>query len=383
MMFRLFLAILVVLPQTSCLFKKEKTLLINGAGASFPYILYSKWIMEYKKVNPSVRINYQSIGSGGGVRQFLAGTLDFGGTDIPLFEQETNFKENNSQQEQNSQKDKKSDTTQRLKTSQRESSSLKRKRKTQAQFKKPILHLPTALGAVAVTYNLPSLNNKTLKLNGEVLARIFRGKIKFWDDPQIQSLNPELKLPHQKLILIYRAEGSGTTSFFTEFLSLKSPDFLKEVGHGKSVSWPQGLGAKGNEGVMGLLKKIEGSISYVGLSYARSQNLPVVAIQNKEGFFIEPSLNTTQSAALSALKNQNSYTSSLIDEKGAKSYPISGYTYFIISKQPEPKGSVIFSFMEWILKDGQHFSKDLYFIPLPKTVQEKALQKLSEFKNKT
>ena len=381
MILRLFLAILVVLPQTSCLLKKEKTLLINGAGASFPYILYSKWIMEYKKVNPSTRINYQSIGSGGGVRQFLAGTLDFGGTDIPLFEQETNFKENNSQQEQNSQQDKKPETTQ---SSQRESSSLKRKiNKAQAQFKKPILHLPTTLGAVAVTYNLPSLNKKTLKLNGEVLAKIFRGKIKFWDDPQIQSLNPELKLPHQKLVLIYRAEGSGTTSFFTEFLSLKSPDFLKEVGHGKSVSWPQGLGAKGNEGVMGLLNKMEGAISYVGLSYARSQNLPVVAIQNKEGFFVEPNSITTQAAALSALKNQNSYTSSLIDEKGAQSYPISGYTYFIISKKPEPKGSVIFSFMEWVLKDGQQFSKDLHFIPLPKTVQEKALQKLSEFKNKT
>ena len=214
------------------------------------------------------------------------------------------------------------------------------------------------------------------------MAELFRGEIQFWNDIQIQNLNPDLKLPEKKIILIYRADGSGTTSFFTEFLSLRSPVFLKQIGYGKSVSWPRGLGAKGNEGVMGLLNKMEGAISYVGLSYALSQNLPVVAIQNKEGFFVEPSLASIQASALSALKNKESYTSSLIDREGAKSYPISGYTYFIISKLPEPKGSVLFSFIEWTIQAGQKFSKELYFIPLPLVIQQEVIKKLSEFKDK-
>jgi len=336
----------------------KKTLLINGAGASFPYILYSKWIMEYKKTQASVRINYQSIGSGGGIRQFLAGTLDFGGTDIPLFQEEALKEKAN-----------------KSKTKQLDENLKK------ANFKKPILHIPTALGAVAVTYNLPQLKNQKLKMTGKLLADIFKGDINTWNDPQIQELNKGLKLPQQKITLIYRADGSGTTSFFTEFLSLKSPEFLKQVGHGKSVSWPHGLGAKGNEGVMGLLNKMEGAISYVGLSYALSQKLPVLAIENKSGVFIEPNLSSIQEASLSAIENKQNYTSSLIDIKGSKSYPISGYTYFIISHLEEPKGSALFSFIEWTLKEGQSFSKDLHFIPLPTLIQKKALEKLSRFKN--
>ena len=375
-MFRLFLAFFALFSSVSCVFKKEKTLLINGAGASFPYILYSKWITEYKKIQPSARINYQSIGSGGGIRQFLAGTLDFGGTDIPLFQELTG-------QELTEKESTETKATASKSPQKSSAKSINQKLfKTKEDFEKPILHIPTALGAVAVTYNLPSLKNQNIKFTGEVLAEIFRGEIESWDAPQIQTLNPDLKLPKQKIILVYRADGSGTTSFFTEFLSLKSPAFLKQVGHGKSVSWPRGLGAKGNEGVMGLLNKMEGAISYVGLSYALSQKLPVAALQNKEGFFVEPKPSSIQSSALSALKNKESYTNSLIDRRGAKSYPISGYTYFIVSKLAEPKGSALFSFIEWTIREGQKFSKELYFIPLPSLVQQKAMKNLSEFKDK-
>jgi len=362
MMTRLFIALFSsFLCLFSCVPKKEKTLLINGAGASFPYILYSKWIMEYKKNQASVRINYQSIGSGGGIRQFMAGTLDFGGTDIPLFQEEQGLVAR-------SESHKASFKTKKVSSTKKE------------DFKKPILHIPTALGAVAITYNLPSLEKKELKLTGELLAKIFRGEIEKWNDPQIQKLNRALKLPDKKITLIYRADGSGTTSFFTEFLALKSPEFLKEIGRGKSVSWPRGLGAKGNEGVMGLLNKMEGSLSYVGLSYALSQKLPVAAIKNKAGFFVQPNSSSLQEAALAAIKNNQAYTSSLIDIKGDKSYPLSGYTYFIVSQIEEPKQSALFDFIEWTLKEGQKFSRDLHFIPLPSAIQEKALQNLSQLK---
>ena len=374
MMFRLLLAVFMLFSFSSCLFKKEKTLLINGAGASFPYILYSKWITEYNKVQPTVRINYQSIGSGGGIRQFLAGTLDFGGTDIPLFQETSDLEEANPKEEKpettKSEQKPSIKTDEELKFQKTPQDSTQKKTPELKDFKKPILHIPTALGAVAVTYNLPSLKDQKLKLTGELLAEIFRGEISSWNNPQIQAVNPDLKLPEKEITLIYRADGSGTTSFFTEFLSLKSPVFLKQVGHGKSVSWPRGLGAKGNEGVMGLLSKMEGAVSYVGLSYALSQKLPVVAIQNKEGFFVEPHLSSIQSSAVSALKNKESYTKSLINRGGAKSYPISGYTYFIISKLPEPKGSALFSFIQWVLVKGQKFSKDLYFIPLPPVIPD-------------
>ena len=388
MILRLFTALFVFFFSASCVLKKEKTLLINGAGASFPYILYSKWITEYRKTEPSVRINYQSIGSGGGIRQFLAGTLDFGGTDIPLFQESNDSKRESKQsqvrKEESVENTKTAQGTKKKISKELDNKNLKYKKTTQNKedFKKPILHIPTALGAVAVTYNLPSLKNEKLKLTGSLLAEIFRGEIKFWNDSQIQNLNKGLNLPEQKIILIYRADGSGTTSFFTEFLSLRSSVFLKQIGYGKSVSWPRGLGAKGNEGVMGLLNKMEGAISYVGLSYALSQKLPVAAVENKEGFFVEPALSSIQAAALSAIQDQESYTNSLIDIKGAKSYPISGYTYFIISRLPEPKGSALFSFVKWTLMAGQDFSKELHFIPLPPVIQNKAVENLSMFKNK-
>ena len=310
--------------------------MLNGAGASFPYVLYSKWIFEYRKQEKKVAVNYQSIGSGGGIRQFLAGTLDFGGTDVPV------------------------------------------SKKVLEKHKEPILHIPTTLGAVAITYRLKSLKQQSLNFTGEVLADIFLGKIQFWNDSKIQALNKNIQLPHKKIILIYRADGSGTTSFFTEFLSLKSPDFLNKVGKGKLVSWPLGLGAKGNEGVMSLLNKMEGSLSYIGLSYALSQSLPVAAIQNKDSLFVKPSLESLQASALQGLKDNPSYLESLIDKTGQEVYPLSGYTYLIFSqKQRDKKGQALLDFIQWSLTEGQSFSKSLYFIPLPDSVLKAALKTLS------
>ena len=317
--------------------QKQKSLLINGAGASFPYILYSKWLSEYQSVEPLVAINYQSIGSGGGIRQFIIGTLDFGGTDIPVSKEE-------------------------IKDS-----------------KKEILHIPTTLGAVAITYNLEFDKKKSLRLDADILSQIFRGKIKVWSDPQIQKLNPDLKLPEQDIVVVYRADGSGTTGFFTDYLSLLSKDFLKEVGKGKSVPWPVGVGGKGNEGVMGLVNKIKGTIAYIGVSYAASQKLPVVAIKNKSGRFIKPSLKSIKSAADQAMKNKKDYTSSLIYIGGENSYPLTGFTYIIISKKmPEKKGKALVQFLKWSLNQGQVFAEPLYFIPLPDTVIKSALQTLSQ-----
>ena len=320
---------------SSC-FSKDKPLLINGAGASFPYILYSKWTSEYRQAEPSVAINYQSIGSGGGIRQFLAGTLDFGGTDIPVSKEELKL------------------------------------------AKKDILHIPTALGAVALTYNLPSLKGKSLKMTGLLLADIFSGKIKNWNDPKIQRQNPKILLPKKPIVVIYRADGSGTTSFFTEFLSLVSKDFLKKIGKGKSVAWPVGVGGKGNEGVMGLASKIEGAIAYISLSYAASQKLPTLAIKNREGHFVQPHLKSIQASAIQAFKDKKGYTSSLIYRKGENSYPVSGYTYLILSKKLNPKkGPALVTFLKWALSSGQQFAEPLHFISLPLPVVKSALEQLS------
>lgn len=336
--FSFFILLVSFFFGSSCFFKKsQKRLLINGAGASFPYILYSKWLSEYRKVDPTVAINYQSIGSGGGIRQFIAGTLDFGGTDTPVSEEDRKSTE------------------------------------------KVILHIPTTLGAVAVTYKLDLDEKSTIRLSGFVLSQIYRGKITKWNDPQIQKINPDIKFPKEDIVVIYRADASGTTSFFTDYLALYSKDFLKEVGKGKAVSWPVGVGGKGNEGVMGLVSKIKGSIAYIGASYAASQNLPMIHIENAEGRFIKPSLESIRASASEAMKGSEDHTASFINVKGRKSYPMSGFTYIIISKKlPEKKGKALISFLKWSLGPGQAFAEPLYFIPLPNQVAESAIKKLSQ-----
>ncbi len=332
------LALLCSLSLSSCWPKpKQNNLLINGAGASFPYILYSKWLKEYHKADPMVAINYQSIGSGGGIRQFIKGTLDFGGTDIPVPPEDIQA------------------------------------------VQKEIIHIPTALGAVAITYNLKLGKKQSLQLDGAVLSQIFRGQVKVWNDPQIQKLNPHLRLPQRDIVAVYRADGSGTTSFFTEYLSLLSKGFLQEIGRGKSVPWPVGVGGKGNEGVMGLVNKITGAIAYIGASYAASQKLPMAAIKNSSGQFIAPSLKSIKAAAAQAMRRKKSYTSSLINIDGKNSYPLAGYTYIIIAKRiPEKKGKALVKFLKWALTQGQKFSESLYFIPLPEIAVKSALKNLSQ-----
>ena len=316
---------------------KRKKLLINGAGASFPYILYSKWIMEYRKKQTHIAINYQSIGSGGGIRQFISGALDFGGTDVPVSKED-------------------------IQSSHKE-----------------IVYIPTTLGAVAVTYNLPFKAQTALKMDGSVLSKIFMGEIKTWDDARIKKLNPKAPLPAKDIVVVYRADGSGTTAFFTDYLCRLSKDFGQKVGQGKLVSWPIGVGGKGNEGVMGLVSKIEGAIAYIGASYAGSQKLPTIAVKNKAGRFKQPDSMAVRAAARQAVKTKKT-SSSMIYIGGQNSYPIAGFSYIIISKKmPREKGQALADFLKWALSpEGQKLAEPLYFIPLPKTVTNFAMKNLSQ-----
>ena len=313
----------------------KKPLLINGAGASFPYILYSKWFDEYRKVDPSVLINYRSIGSGGGIRQFLTGTLFFGATDVPVSGQ------------------------------------------TLQKFKNPILHLPTTLGAVVISHNVKELQNRPVKLNAHTLAQIYMGQIKKWNHSTLQSLNPHLPLPDQNIVPIYRADGSGTTAVFTEYLSLFSKEWLKTSGKGKAVHWPVGLGGKGNEGVTGLLQKIPGAIGYIAMSYALGQKLPTAQIQNSSGHFVQATLSSVSKAAEQAWKSQPTWLQPLTRVTGTQSYPLAAYTYLLIPRDmSSQKGRAFLKFLHWSLKEGQAFCKPLHYAPLPGPVLQKIRQQL-------
>ena len=320
--------------------QKERTLLINGGGASFPYIIYSRWFSDYHALVPSAAINYQSIGSGGGIRQFLKGTLDFGATDVPM-----------------------------SKTDERNTGG-------------EVIHIPTILSAVAVTYNLNWSENKPLHFDGETLARIFLGEIKTWNHPAIKALNKGIPLPEKPIVTIYRADGSGTTAVFTEYLAKASENFFKKLGHGKSINWPVGVGGKGNEGVVGMAKKIKGSIAYIGASYGGIQKLPMAKIKNKEGVFISPNEKSIKAAAANIMKNKKDYKVSLINAGGKESYPLSAFTYLIFSeKMPSEKKQVFLKFLQWaILGPGQNMATSLYFVPLPDNVKQAVSKKLSTVK---
>ena len=311
--------------------------LVNGAGATFPYPLYSKWFSEYAKIDPSVKFNYQSIGSGGGIKQITAQTVDFGATDKFL---------------------------------------------TDAELKAApgkLLHIPTVLGAVVVTYNLPGVA-AGLKLSSEVVADIFLGKVTKWNDPRIAADNPGIKLPAQPIIVVHRSDGSGTTSIFTDYLSSVSPQWAAKVGKGASVKWPVGLGGKGNEGVAGQIKTIKNAIGYVELAYAVENKLTFASIKNKSGAFVTPSIASTTAAAAGA-KIPADFRASLVNQPGKSAYPIVGLTWLLVyERQKDPaKGKKLVEFLNWSLRKGQKMAAPLLYAPLPQEVVknvEKTIQRI-------
>ncbi|NQY99483.1 MAG: phosphate ABC transporter substrate-binding protein PstS [Bdellovibrionales bacterium] len=315
-------------------------LLINGAGASFPYPLYSKWFAEYAKIDKSVKINYQSIGSGGGIRQFLKGTTDFGASDAPM--KDTELK----------------------------------------KAKTPILHIPTVLGAVCVSYNLQGLGGE-LKLTPQVLVEIFSGKIQKWDNKKIKKLNPALNLPKDTYIIVaHRSDGSGTTAVFTDYLAKVSPAWKKNYGYGKGIKWPVGLGGKGNEGVTGLIKNNPGSIGYIEMTYAVANKMPVAALKNREGEFVGPTEESVAKAAAGAEIPQD-YRTSITDAAGKGSYPLAAFTYLLVSSEMDgPKGEKIVEFLKWAMGPGQKLAGPLHYSPLPKTLTERVKQTVAQIKVK-
>jgi phosphate transport system substrate-binding protein len=319
--------------------EKTKTVNLQGAGATFPYPLYSKWVAEYQKLDPAVRINYQSIGSGGGIRQITERTVDFGATDAPMNEEEL------------------------------------------AKAPRKILHIPTTLGAVVVAYNVPGVSD--LKLSPEVLSGIFLGTIKKWNDAKIAKLNAGMKLPADPITVAYRSDGSGTTAVFTEYLAKVSPAWKDKVGAGKSVSFPTGLGAKGNEGVAGQLKTTPGAIGYIELAYARQTKLPYASIQNQAGKFVTPAPEASTAAAAGVVTSiPDDMRVSIVDAPGDAAYPISAFTYILVyEEQPDAvKGKALAEFLWWAIHDGQKFGGPLDYAPLPAEVVTKIETKLKGLK---
>ena len=308
-------------------------MLINGAGATFPYPLYSKWFDEYAKVDPSVRFNYQSIGSGGGQMQILARTVDFGASDGPMSDE------------------------------------------ILGRASGKLLYLPTVAGAVVVTYNLPG--SPKLKLDGSTMADIFLGKIKKWNDSSITGLNPGLRLPTADLIVVHRCDGSGTSYIFTDYLSSVSVDWGKRVGRSTSVRWPVGLGAKGNEGVSGQIKQLPATIGYVELAYARQNKLPCAEIRNRSGHFVTPSLESV-SAAMDSATIPDDFRFSMVNPANEEAYPISGATWLLVYEQQKDaaKGRKLIEFLNWALTRGEGMAASLDYAPLPKKLQQRVLERV-------
>ncbi len=314
------------------------SVLINGAGATFPYPIYSKWFDEYSKVNPAVLFNYQSIGSGGGIKQITAKTVDFGASDGPM-------------------------TMDQL---------------TQAPGR--IYHIPTVMGAVVVAYNLGGVA-KGLKLSGDVLADIYLGKITQWHDPRITGQNAGVNFPGSSIVVVHRSDGSGTSYIFTDYLSKVSSEWKGKVGKSTSVNWPIGLGGKGNEGVAGMLKQTPGSIGYVELAYAKQNDLPYAFMKNASGAYIEPTLVSTSKAADGAVIPDD-FRASVVNSPNPEAYPIASFTWLLIYKQmgDHTKGAAIVNFIKWAITDGQKYAQDLDYAPLPANVVALIQQKLNQVK---
>jgi phosphate transport system substrate-binding protein len=303
---------------------------LNGAGATFPYPMYSKWFSEYHKAHPEVEINYQSIGSGGGIRQVLAGTVDFGASDGPMTDEQL------------------------------------------AQAKTKILHIPTVLGAVVPAYNIPGVTGE-VKFTAQALADIFLGKVTSWNDKEITSANPGVNFPNQDIIVLHRSDGSGTTYIFTDYLSKVSSEWQGGPSKGTSVKWPKGLGGKGNEGVAGMVRQMQGSIGYIELIYAVQNKIPYGTVQNSSGSFVKASLDSVTAAAASAPKMPADFRVSITNAPGKDAYPISSFTWLLIPSQSKDaaKGKILADFLTWMVADGQKMTADLTYAPLPDSVAAK------------
>lgn len=297
---------------------------LTGAGATFPYPIYSKWFDEYNK-KTGVQINYQSIGSGGGIRQITEKTVDFGATDGPMTDQHLFAADGK------------------------------------------ILHIPTVLGAVVPVYNIPGLTEK-VKISGAVLADVFLGKVKTWSDPALKALNPGVALPDAPIVVVRRSDGSGTTYCFVDYLSKVSADWKSKVGKGTSVNWPVGLGGKGNEGVAGMVKQTPNSIGYVELIYAKQNSISFMSVQNKAGNFVDASIESVTAAAASASMPAD-YRVSITDASGPDAYPISTFTWLLVyERSGGDRGTTLKDFLGWMLEDGQKLAPTLGYAPLPANV---------------
>src|ERR687894_2276116 len=379
------LAAIMLVPQGTSIFaqvqppsqlsQQQGQVVLNGAGATFPFPLIDTWRVEYQNVNPSVSINYQSIGSGGGIRQFTERTVDFGASDAPLSGNDTQ------------------------------------------NLPGPAVHIPETIGSVVAAYNINGVPEKGLKLTGPVLADIFLGGITTWNDPRIQELNPELTLPSENIIVAHRSDGSGTTFVWTSYLSAVSPEWSDTVGAGTAVEWPIGLGAPGNEGVGNTIASTPNSIGYVELAYALTTDTDYAYIQNMEGNFVEPSLNSTQAAVetavLSGCSTNTSATTtnnstgptnatdtqnmtsinlpaggeswadvSLLNAPGTNSYPIASFSYLLLYQDLSTnidnmeRARALIDFVEWAITDGQQFADELSYVPLPDSVVQRNMQTL-------
>ena len=322
-LYPVFALLLLVLPTAA----QTK---LNGAGATFPYPIYSKWFNQYHQEHPEIEINYQSIGSGGGIRQVTAGTVDFGASDGPMSDQQL------------------------------------------ADAKKKIIHLPTVLGAVVPAYNIPGFKGE-LKFTPEVIAGIYLGKITTWNDPAIAKANPGVSLPGQSIIVVHRSDGSGTTYIFTDYLSKVSNEWRDSVGKNTSVKWPTGLGAKGNEGVAGMVRQMDGAFGYVELIYAVQNNITFGSVKNAAGVFVKASLDSTTAAAASMKSMPADFRVSITNAPGKDAYPIASFTWLLVPAdwKDKTKEKVIVDFLSWMLEQGQTMTADLNYAPLPDSVKQK------------
>ncbi len=331
------LAVLILLAFAGCGGGTSSEIRLQGAGATFPNPLYQKWISEYGKLNSNIKIDYQPIGSGGGIKQIQSRTVDFGASDSPMKDEDLKAAPG------------------------------------------PILHVPTVLGAVVLTYNLQGVS-QPLRFAPEVVADIFLGKIKKWNDPRIKADNSDVTIPDLDITVVHRSDGSGTSAVFTDYLSKVSAEWKQKVGSGTSPNWPVGIGGKGNDGVTGQVKQTPNTIGYVELAYAVQNKLPVALIKNKSGNFIEPTIDSVTAAAADEIANTpEDLRVSITDAPGPTAYPISSYTYILVYKEQSDatKGKAIVDFLWWGIHDGEKFAKELQYAPLPDEIIKRAEQKIN------